>query len=69
MSKLLSLIIAAAFASVNVAAVAADAPKKDVKVAAKADEKKHDKKATPAAAKKAAPAAGKKAAKEGEKTK
>ena len=49
MSKLLSLIIAAAFASVNVAAVAADAPKKDdATVGAKAD-----KKAAPAAKKEA----------------
>ena len=40
MSKLLSLIIAAAFASVNVAAVAADAPKKEEKkVEAKAEKK------------------------------
>jgi Ni/Co efflux regulator RcnB len=39
MSKLLSLIIAAAFASVNVAAVAADAPKKEEKAAAKAEKK------------------------------
>ena len=52
MSKLLSLMIAAAFASVNVAAVAADAPKKEEKKAdvkaekkeAKAD-KKEEKKA------------------------
>jgi len=40
MSKLLSMIIAAAFASVNVAAVAADAPKKEEKkVEAKAEKK------------------------------
>ena len=41
MSKLLSLIIAAAFASVNVAAFAADAPKKEeAKKEVKKDEKK-----------------------------
>ena len=40
MSKLLSLIIAAAFASVNVAAVAADAPKTDEKKAEAKTEKK-----------------------------
>ncbi len=39
MSKLLSMIIAAAFASVNVAAVAADAPKKEEKAAVKAEKK------------------------------
>ena len=39
MSKLLSLIIVAAFASVNVAAVAADAPKKEEKAAVKAEKK------------------------------
>ena len=50
MSKLLSLMIAAAFASVNVAAVAADAPKKEEKKAemkkeAKPAAKKEEKKA------------------------
>ena len=45
MSKLLSLIIAAAFASVNVAAFAADAPKKEeAKKEVKKDEKKAEKK-------------------------
>jgi hypothetical protein len=52
MSKLLSLMIAAAFASVNVAAVAADAPKKDekkveAKKEAKPAEKKEEKKEAP----------------------
>ena len=39
MRKLLSLMIAAAFASVNVAAVAADAPKKEEKKVEKAEKK------------------------------
>jgi ribosomal protein L12E/L44/L45/RPP1/RPP2 len=43
-SKLLSLVIVAAFASVNIAAVAADAPKKDEKKAEVKAEKKEAKK-------------------------
>ena len=56
MSKLLSLMMAAVFASVNVAAVAADAPKKEEKkVEAKAEKKdaKADKKAAKAEKKEA----------------
>lgn len=57
MSKLLSLIIAAVFASVSVAAVAADAPKKDAKKEMKAEKK--DAKAEKKDAKKDAKAAKK----------
>ena len=48
MSNLLSMIIAAAFASVNVAAVAADAPNKDEKKVEAKAEKKEEKKAAQA---------------------
>lgn len=53
MSKLLSLVIAAAFASVNVAAVAAPDAKKEDKAAAKVEKKnvKADKKDAKKAAK------------------